>query len=667
IQSVLPADSRFRLSNQAMFAPIRKSLEDKAVWLYLDTKSGVKAIEEVTGEEVPSEFAGVLDQLTTLYRGFGFGIDIENEGVTMKSFVAPDLQNLSPAQQDYLQAMQAVPEHELRSLFDDMPANPVLVTAGQRLDVALTKPLPVDLPLDDMPFSADDIRKGLKSLLNVDYKEDFLPAIDGRFGFGLFEPSKTGGTPQMVVYLGVKQGKEAAFDQMMQQQLRFNPAALDALGEEKQSQVQSNMKQLSSMLAIYAVDHEGAFPADLKALLADASQEDKAYWQDMTNPVSGKSGYGEALRDYPGMGSRPDVGLAGTVFYEPMGEEDGHFSGYAVYGYDPNGMLYRISNESDAFETVLDVLPKAEPAAETPVTISPKQVDLWQGIPIFSLPLDLPKEDLPGEIQPVFARKGSVWMLAINPEALKAALGGSKPVKLEQMMGKTGTLDASWLFFMDLQSTARLLKGVLPQFMENETDLNEFMEAFKPWRSLFAAARTLPKGTEGHFVVDVDLDKVDFGKLAEMAAEIGTEDGEEDGEGDDSNASLRENMQKVQTMVETYAVDHGGIYPADIAELRQAATEQEYWLDLSNPFAEDGEALMDYSSFKPGEFGSGRVLYEPVKDQEGQITSYRLMASDADSELLSDEGEPVVISNQAEDSEAPPEAGGEDSGEEDRD
>ncbi|MEZ0374867.1 MAG: DUF3352 domain-containing protein [Candidatus Sericytochromatia bacterium] len=51
------------------------------------------------------------------------------------------------------------------------------------------------------------------------------------------------------------------------------------------------------------------------------------------------------------------------------------------------------------------------------------------------------------------------------------------------------------------------------------------------------------------------------------------------------SASVRANMHTLQTMVETYGVDHEGLYPHSLAELEKAArnSSYNYWKTLSNP------------------------------------------------------------------------------------
>lgn len=515
IQGVLPPESRFHLASQPLFEPIKNTLKDKAVWVYLDAQGGYQTAMMMGAPAAEREELGILSQVLTLNRGLGVGLDIDREGIKLESFVVPDYPNLTPAQADYLQALNRTPQHDLNGLLAQMPARPIVVTAGQGLDVALSKPLPFKLPLDDLPFTAEDVRKGLKSIFNIDYQSDLVPKLDGRYGFGLFEAAPAGGSPQAVLYLGVRDGQEASFDTLMQKQLQFNLTALQNLGNAGSSQtpVQENMMTLKTMVETYAVDHDGAYPANLDALSAEARQQ--GYWQDVSNPVTGKSGIGAALKDFAGLNGRPDVNLAGIVFYSPKGDA----GDYEIIGYDPAGKLYSINRDSGDFKTELDGLPKAEVPAPKAVLVAPKQIESYQGIPIYTLALDLKGQlpaELPADVQPVYARKGNVWMLAINPAALKAAIDGKKPERLDYWMTQTDTQAASALFYLDIAATGEALKGVLPQLIDKPEEIEAITAALKPWHALFATATREPRGTAGQFVIDADLDKVSLEPLLNL-------------------------------------------------------------------------------------------------------------------------------------------------------
>lgn len=66
-------------------------------------------------------------------------------------------------------------------------------------------------------------------------------------------------------------------------------------------------------------------------------------------------------------------------------------------------------------------------------------------------------------------------------------------------------------------------------------------------------------------------------------------------------SSVKANMHTFQTIVETYGVDYGGVYPDDVSTLYTAANDttqgtSAYWKDFSNPFTStsgDGQSYQD--------------------------------------------------------------------------
>ncbi|MEZ0368088.1 MAG: DUF3352 domain-containing protein [Candidatus Sericytochromatia bacterium] len=825
-QAVLPAASRFRLSNQPLFSPVRKSLQDKAIWFYLDTKGALKAADldganalaEQNGSDI--QMLAFLEQVTNLTGGMGLGVDIDREGLNLKTFIAPDQQHLTPVQQEYLAALNQEPEHRLKGLLEAQPGEPLLMSAGQHLELTLTRPLPFDMPIAGLeaPDGAKMVREMTQKLLNVDYEKEFLPVIDGRYGFGVFEPASKEGLPQMVMYLGLKSGQEANFDKLMQQKFRIRPEAVTTLFEEAPApaSVKTNLTTLWTTVETFGVDWGGIYPANLAHLQKEAQTQGREYWKDFANPVSGESGMGQSLADYSSFRAEP--AFAGMVFYQPAGEKienaDGTFyTAYELYGYDPDGQLYRRKSgyeQDNVIETLREDLPrvelKPEPSTapgevpDTDSTIIPKQLELWQGTPIYTLPVmepirglikemlteekkptgikanmhtfqtiaetfavdwggvyaanlahlkkeaeqegrqywkdfanpvsgetgvgqsvddyssfkadlslagrvfyqptgeshqdengtfytnyliygydadgtlyslnqngdfatvrqDLPKfakpaasaepergpEAMLDDIQPVFARKGDIWMLALHPDTLKAALAGGKSAKIEHWVQRTGSEDASGLFFFDLQSTTSLIKRLLPQEALDSEEVQEVVKAFEPWQSLFAASRQLSTGTEGQMAIKVDLDKVDFKEVGKtLAVSLSSFEGAQTRA---RISSVKANMHMTQTIVETYAVDYGGIYPATVAEMVKEAQQRDYWREFTNPFSQEsgmGPALIDYQDYKPGAEMAGKVLYQPAANEDGQITSYKIYGVDQAGALILDKGETFFLSN----------------------
>jgi hypothetical protein len=79
------------------------------------------------------------------------------------------------------------------------------------------------------------------------------------------------------------------------------------------------------------------------------------------------------------------------------------------------------------------------------------------------------------------------------------------------------------------------------------------------------------------------------------------------------------NMHVLQTIVETYGVDWGGLYPESLERLEKEATHASYWKGFVNPINQAQgrglkKALLDYKTyknFKPHANFAGMVFYEP--------------------------------------------------------
>ncbi|MBT9544334.1 MAG: SEL1-like repeat protein [Candidatus Sericytochromatia bacterium] len=93
--------------------------------------------------------------------------------------------------------------------------------------------------------------------------------------------------------------------------------------------------------------------------------------------------------------------------------------------------------------------------------------------------------------------------------------------------------------------------------------------------------------------------------------------------------AVSQNMSELQTMLETYAVDHEGNYPPDFQTLYQAANLEsaKYWKELSHPLSGKKNHLdlfllqKDYSG---NEKQAGFVLYSPLKQVAGKIKTYEI-------------------------------------------
>lgn len=111
-------------------------------------------------------------------------------------------------------------------------------------------------------------------------------------------------------------------------------------------------------------------------------------------------------------------------------------------------------------------------------------------------------------------------------------------------------------------------------------------------------------------------------------------------------AVLRDNMERLRLMVETYPTE-GGTYPRSITDLHSFATDRELWIlsrnPLTNVFDDSSQIVADYSSWQMSSDRSrfkGMVLYEPVSTY-----GYRIYACNEAGELVQGKAGVFSLSN----------------------
>ncbi|MEZ0375069.1 MAG: type II secretion system protein [Candidatus Sericytochromatia bacterium] len=122
-------------------------------------------------------------------------------------------------------------------------------------------------------------------------------------------------------------------------------------------------------------------------------------------------------------------------------------------------------------------------------------------------------------------------------------------------------------------------------------------------------------------------------------------------------SSVKANMHTLQTIVETYAVDWGGVYAANVAGLKTEATVvgREYWKDFSNPFTGTSGLGASYNDDSiatitaAGATGltstsAGLTLYGPVVTGTS-VTKYYVYGLDKAGLAIRDKGANFTLSN----------------------
>ncbi|HEY9844224.1 MAG TPA: hypothetical protein V6D23_27385, partial [Candidatus Obscuribacterales bacterium] len=225
-----------------------------------------------------------------------------------------------------------------------------------------------------------------------------------------------------------------------------------------------------------------------------------------------------------------------------------------------------------------------------------------------------------------FARRGRLMMLASDPQTLKAALAGGSSPSLERRLQAAGATGPNGLFLLDLQAAIGLIRNYLPDDVLEYKEYTRLEAALAPWHAVLASSRQHPQvGSEQHLTLEVDLDQA-LQTLSQSEPEAQT----------DLNADVKLRMHVLQSLVEIYAINKDGLYPPDLAGLAAEVpmTSQE----------SAARGKMDYRDYQPGPTSANLVLYEPVTDEEGQITRYRIYGTDAAGQLILDQGKPFTIS-----------------------
>lgn len=123
--------------------------------------------------------------------------------------------------------------------------------------------------------------------------------------------------------------------------------------------------------------------------------------------------------------------------------------------------------------------------------------------------------------------------------------------------------------------------------------------------------------------------------------------------------SVKANMHTLQTMVETYAVDWGGLYPDNLETLQREAqnTDTAYWKDLINPIPQQTKEKLlfwehevtkadlrglGYSIINEGQpVRPGSVSYLPEANQ----TRYWIYGYNKDGQRIQNQGHDFALSN----------------------
>lgn len=126
-------------------------------------------------------------------------------------------------------------------------------------------------------------------------------------------------------------------------------------------------------------------------------------------------------------------------------------------------------------------------------------------------------------------------------------------------------------------------------------------------------------------------------------------------------SSVKANMHTIQTTVETYAVDWGGVYGNFLSNINTEAVNKNYWKEFKNPFtgtqganeswinnaaAAAAFTVTNGNGVAAAITKGGATFYESI-DTSGTRTKYFIYGGDKkDGSCIVDKGQPFSLTNQ---------------------
>lgn len=662
------------------FKEVAEQLKDDKVWVYSDQQgfkqmlklfdskaedeTGLDQTDEKTRKRALAKADKEFEELSKLTRGLGLGFDPSREGLAMRAYL-PVNTGIGEIK-NYLELMQPNQKGvDIKGIWPYMPAKPLVALAGQNLDVALEHPMPKFAGQDMRELQGEfdkmvpELLAGFTKASGLDFKQDVQAYLDGRYALSVEVPGLSDGGLMSVMMpssidgygtllLGIRASSRQAFFENFERKLKVDLAAFDDPQAEKQAAVLDNLTTLKGMLGNYGKRHGQHYPAKVAQLVQDAKLG--KYEETLVNPLTGKSGVGLGLGllDYSTyQASKPQTSFAGTVFYAPYGKADakGLYPGYQLYGYAPNGSMWNAAYNKDASQ-IGSTLPKVE------IPVKPRLVpfdkETYKGTTLHVANLAKADKDWSMEnIQPSWAQVGDFLALGLNPASLKATLdAGKKPAsggQFAELLKNQAASQKNALLYLDLNQFKTLLEQASASQDAGEAADN-FIKALK---YLYADQGLTPKGWKGGIMLGLDMDKIDFEQLLDAIkpdAAAPPALNEKPAVSSSLDSAIKANMHTLQTMVETYAVDWGGVYAADLKGLKaeaQSASAGKYWKELTNPVSGKNGigaqgALLDLKDYKPNSALAGAVVYEPIKQKNAPIVLYYIYGIGKDGKFITE-------------------------------
>lgn len=170
---------------------------------------------------------------------------------------------------------------------------------------------------------------------------------------------------------------------------------------------------------------------------------------------------------------------------------------------------------------------KKKKGADDYITFPAKPQATYQGAPIYMANLNKPVKALKQElnIQPGFTYVGNMWLFGSNIESLKAGIdyiqGKQENLNSNRyfsgLRSTYGLQDDAGMMFVDLTKAVSILNF----FMGDDDEVKQLQPTLSAFKAIASGGAYTAEGAEGVFVVDIDMDKIDFELLGKF---LGTQE-----------------------------------------------------------------------------------------------------------------------------------------------
>lgn len=448
-------------------------------------------------------------------------------------------------------------------------------------------------------------------------------------------PDEGAPIPVLQAYLGTAQPQQS-YQALQSMRLNSAPFAELLFGQSVQhaqgSVVRANAHTLQIMVELFGVDY-GAFPEDISSLM-QAAKGNSPYWREITNPVTHRTGVGQALDSLRNVQQRGfPASVAGQVFYEPVGKRKvtdpaypnwGVYPGYRIYSYLPDGSTYVLTGEKT-------------PARPEPLTLNPWPANMDHGRRLtwksaIPSPLLQLSDSVEGEVSLWLAENGGFLRLGNRPEPLLQTPAESllKRSDFQSAHTQATSRQVVYLHFPKFFQLLSQLEDDLPPTMASCLDSLEHF---------ILEEQATPDGSDLRFRLKADMARFDVATIEACL--------------DNANriAQAQNHLNLLKTNREALAI---------LIEIQVSANERHLdrieYLDadsidaFAHPITElkgvgPRGALIDYADFERFGVGNlpGMLVYQPLHNAQQRVIGFKLYITDLQGQLLRDENGQVSV------------------------